>query len=150
MSDNSEIESAAGALADAVKGRRKVAKKGNRSWAPAAPLGIRSKDPSSRLRWVHAEPANMLRKRAEGWEQARMGDAIHDRPNGVDSGVGTPAGVLEYRDMVLMKMPEEMAREREEYYRNASQEQVSGLKTRTKRDIRARTGVTVEGDITID
>jgi len=52
--------------------------------------------------------------------------------------------------MVLMKMPEEMAREREAYYRNASQEQLTGLKTRTKRDIRSKTGVTVEGDITID
>jgi hypothetical protein len=150
MADNNEIETGVGALADSMKGRKKVAKKGNRSWSPAAPLGIKAKDPSNRLRWVHAEPANMLKKRAEGWEQADVGDAVHDRPNGVESGSGTPAGVLEYRDMVLMKMPEEMAREREAYYRNASQEQVSGLKTRAKRDIRAKTGVTVEGDITID
>jgi hypothetical protein len=150
MADNNEIETGVGALADSMKGRKKVAKKGNRSWRPAAPLGIKAKDPSNRLRWVHAEPANMLKKRAEGWEQADVGDAVHDRPNGVESGSGTPAGVLEYRDMVLMKMPEEMAREREAYYRNASQEQVSGLKTRAKRDIRAKTGVTVEGDITID
>jgi hypothetical protein len=150
MADNNEIETGVGALADSMKGRKKVAKKGNRSWTPAAPLGIKAKDPSNRLRWVHAEPANMLKKRAEGWEQADVGDAVHDRPNGVESGSGTPAGVLEYRDMVLMKMPEEMAREREAYYRNASQEQVSGLKTRAKRDIRAKTGVTVEGDITID
>ena len=150
MADNTEIETGVGALAESVWGRKKVAKKGNRSWTPAAPLGIKAKDPSNRLRWVHAEPANMLKKRAEGWEQADVGDAVHDRPNGVESGSGTPAGVLEYRDMVLMKMPEEMAREREAYYRNASQEQVSGLKTRAKRDIRAKTGVTVEGDITID
>jgi len=150
MADNTEIETGVGALAESVRGRKKVAKKGNRRWAPAAPLGIKAKDPSNRLRWVHAEPANMLKKRAEGWEQASVGDAVHDRPNGVESGSGTPAGVLEYRDMVLMKMPEEMAREREAYYRNASQEQVSGLKTRAKRDIRAKTGVTVEGDITID
>lgn len=150
MADNNEIETGVGALAESMKGRKKVAKKGSRSWAPAAPLGIKAKDPSNRLRWVHAEPANMLKKRAEGWEQANVGDAVHDRPNGVESGSGTPAGVLEYRDMVLMKMPEEMAREREAYYRNASQEQVSGLKTRAKRDIRAKTGVTVEGDITID
>jgi len=150
MADNHEIETGAGALAESMKGRKKNAKKGNRSWTPAAPLGIKAKDPSNRLRWVHAEPANMLRKRAEGWEQADVGDAVHDRPNGVESGAGTPAGVLEYRDMVLMKMPEEMAREREAFYRNASQEQVSGLKTRAKRDIRAKTGVTVDGDITID
>jgi hypothetical protein len=150
MSEMNEIETAAGALAESVRGRKKVAKKGNRSWAPAAPLGIKSRDPSNRLRWVHAEPANMLKKRAEGWEPAKLGDAIHDRPSGVESGAGTPAGVLEYRDMVLMKMPEEMALEREAYYRSQSQEQVSGLKTRAKRDIRAKTGVTVDGDITID
>jgi len=34
-------DSAAGALAE--KGRKKSAKKGNRSWAPAAPLGIKSR-----------------------------------------------------------------------------------------------------------
>lgn len=149
MADN-EIESGSGALADSLRGRKKAVKKGNRSWQPAAPLGIKAKDPSSRLRWVHAESANMLKKRAEGWEQADVGDAVHDRPNGVESGAGTPAGVLEYRDMVLMKMPEEMAREREAYYRNTSQEQLQGLKTRAKRDIRSKTGVSVEGDITID
>ena len=150
MADNNEIETGVGALAESMKGRKKVAKKGNRSWAPAAPLGIKAKDPSNRLRWVHAEPANMLKKRAEGWEQASVGDAVHDRPNGVESGSGTPAGVLEYRDMVLMKMPEEMARERESYYREVSQQQLSGLAARTKNDIRSKTGAVVDGEIKID
>lgn len=128
----------------------KAVKKGSRSWAPAAPLGIKSKDPAYRLRWVHAEPANMLRKRAEGWEQAGRNDAVHDRPNGVESGAGTPAGVLEYRDMVLMKIPEEMAQEREVYYRTQAQQQLSGLTARAKTEINARTGALVDGEIKID
>lgn len=146
--ENDEI--LGGEVEPKVRGRAKPAKKGNRSWTPAAPLAIRSKDPASRLRWVHTDPANMLKKRAEGWEQANRHDAIHDRPNGVESGIGAPTGVLEYRDMVLMKIPEEMAREREAYYREVSQQQLSGLTARARNDIQARTGAVVDGDIKID
>lgn len=134
-----------------LRGRgSKPQKKGNRSWAPAAPLGIKSRDPSFRLRWVHAEPANMMRKQAEGWEQANSSDAVHDRPNGVESGRGSPAGVLEYRDMVLMKIPEEMARERASYYESRTRETLSGLTAKAKNEIRAKTGVSVSGEIQID
>lgn len=146
MSDNEILD---GEIEPRARGRMKPVKKGNRSWTPAAPLAIRSKDPASRLRWVHTDPANMLKKRAEGWEAASRHDAVHDRPNGVDSGAGAPAGVLEYRDMVLMKMPEEMARERESYYREVSQQQLSGLTARAKNDIRAKTGALVDGEIKI-
>jgi hypothetical protein len=128
----------------------KPVKKGTRSWAPSAPLGIKSRDPAYRLRWVNTEPSNMLRKRSEGWEPATRHDAVHDRPSGVESGAGTPAGVLEYRDMVLMKIPEEMAQERAAYYQNQARQQLSGLTTRAKADINAKTGALVDGDIKID
>lgn len=149
----SEQVSQAGEPAIVTRGRTtKTAtpKKGNRSWTPAAPLGLKARNPEDRLRWVSTDQANLMKKRAEGWEYADKGDAVHDRPNGVESGVGAPAGVLEYRDMVLMKMPEELAREREAYYQARAQEQLSGLSSRTKRDIAAQTGAIVEGEIKID
>jgi len=133
-----------------VKKKVKPAKKGNRSWAPAAPLGLKSRDPSNRLRWVHSEAANVLRKKAEGWEPAAAGDAVHDRPHGVESGQGLPAGILEYRDSILMKMPEELALARDSYYRDRAGQQLSGIATRSKRKIRDATGVPVDGEITID
>lgn len=92
----------------------------------------------------------MLKKRAEGWERASRSDAVHDRPHGVESGVGSPADVLEYRDMVLMKLPEEVAREREAYYRTQAQQQLSGLQSRATNEIRAKTGAMVNGSIQID
>lgn len=154
MSDDVTIQGDDSSLEGAIRKRggirQQAPKKGNRSWTPAAPLGIKAKDPANRLRWVHAEPANMLKKRAEGWERATRADAVHDRPNGVESGIGTPADVLEYRDMVLMKIPEEMAQERESYYRNQAQQQLSGLQARARQEIHAKTGATVSGEIKID
>lgn len=149
MSEDNEVP--AGESDFAMRGRgKKPVKKGSRSWVPAAPLGIKSRDPAARLRWVSTESANMLKKRAEGWEMASKNDAVHDRPNGVESGVGTSAGVLEYRDMVLMKIPEEMARAREDYYREAAQQQLAGLTARAKNDIRSKTGAVIDGEIKID
>lgn len=128
----------------------KAKKKGNRSWRPAAPLALKAKDSSFRMKWGHTDPARMMRARAEGWEPADPGDAIHDRPSGVDAGKGTPAGVVEYRDMVLLKMPEELARERDAYYREAAMNQLNAIKTRAKKEIRQQTGVSVEGSVTIE
>lgn len=153
MAEDIEIQgdvSLEGAIRKRGVRRVEEPKKGARSWVPAAPLGIKAKDPTNRLRWVHAEPANMLKKRAEGWERATRSDAVHDRPNGVESGVGAPADVLEYRDMVLMKLPEDVAREREAYYRTQAQQQLSGLQSRAKTEIRRQTGATVDGSIQID
>tara|TARA_R110000868_G_scaffold243723_2_gene499746 strand:+ start:137 stop:595 length:459 start_codon:yes stop_codon:yes gene_type:complete len=132
------------------KKAKPAAKKGNRSWAPAAPLGLKSRDLSNRLRWVHTEAANVLRKKAEGWVPASAGDAVHDRPHGVESGDGLPAGILEYRDSILMKMPEELALARDRYYRDRAGQQLSGITGRAKRKIRDATGVAVDGEITID
>jgi len=52
--------------------------------------------------------------------------------------------------MVLMKIPEEMAQERAAYYQNQARQQLSGLTTRAKADINAKTGALVDGDIKID
>jgi len=133
------------------KGAKAKAKKtGSRSWRPAAPLALKSRDPAFRLKWGRSDPAQMMRARAEGWVQADPKDAIHDRPNGVEGGQGAPAGVTEYRDMVLLKMPEELARERDAYYREAAQKQLRGIRTRAKREIRQQTGISVEGEVTIE
>ena len=125
-------------------------RKGNRSWVPAAPLAIKSADPEYRLKWVHSDPANVMRKRAEGFVNAEPGDATHDRPPGVESGTGRHGSVTQYRDMVLMKIPEEMALARADYYETAAKKQLNGVKTRSKQDLRDKTGVTVTGDITIE
>jgi len=131
------------------KKAKKVAK-GTRSWKPAAPLAIKSRDPNYRIKWVHTDAANVLRKKAEGWAMADTGDARHARPGSVESGAGDGGSITEFRDMVLMKMPESMARERDAYYQNRANEQLMGVKDRDKKKIRAATGVLVDGEITIE
>jgi len=43
-----------------------------------------------------------------------------------------------------------VAREREAYYRTQAQQQLSGLQSRAKTEIRRQTGATVDGSIQID
>lgn len=141
----------AGALLGSEEATKKrVKKKGSRSWRPAAPLALKSRDPSFRMKWGYTDPARMMRAQAEGWVPADPGDAVHDRPSGIDAGKGTPSSIVEYRDMVLLKMPEELAKERDAYYREAATTQLNTIKTRAKKEIRQQTGVTVDGSVTIE
>lgn len=134
-------------MVEAIKPR-----KGNKSWRPAALLEVKSRDPSFRLRWVDADPANLMRKRAEGWVTAEKGDAVHDRPPTVESGSGDQSSITSYRNMVLMKMPEEMALARAEYYQEQAAAQVATIKDRLNEDLGQRTGGKVQatGRITIE
>jgi hypothetical protein len=152
VSIREDLAEAAASDEPVSKGKKaKVEKrKGNRSWVPAAPLAIKSADKDYRLKWVYADAANVMRKRAEGFVNAEPGDATHDRPPGVESGTGRHGSVTQYRDMVLMKIPEEMALARAEFYEEAAKRQLHGVKSRSKQDLRDKTGVTVTGDITIE
>lgn len=149
-SNETGVADLAGALAAGDESAKKPKKKGNRSWRPAAPLGLKAKNPNFRMKWGHTDPARMMRAQAEGWVPADPGDAVHDRPSGVDAGKGAPSSITEYRDMVLLKMPEEMAKERDAYYREAASSQLNGIKTRAKKEIRQQTGVAIEGSVTIE
>jgi hypothetical protein len=149
-SNPTSLSEAAATAESPRKGKMVKKTKGTRSWAPAAPLDIKSADPNFRLKWVHVDAANMMRKRAEGWVNADHGDATHNRPHGVESGKGGPSSVVEYRDMVLMKIPEEMALARAEYYEAQAQKQLHGIKQRTKNDSRNQSGVHLTGEVTIE
>lgn len=110
-------------------------KKGNSSWKPAARLDARV--PSGYVgRWVDKDPANMAKKLAEGWLPATEVNGAtgeHNRPNLVQDGKPLTS-VTEYRESVLMLMPEETAQQRRAYFENVTAEQLRGLKRKAQAD----------------
>lgn len=124
----------------------KPVKKGTPSWRPHKTLEVKSQRPGFRQRWVNADPANLEKKQAEGWKFAEA--AEHDRPKGVEHGKGL--GTLkQYRDLVLMEMPEDMAQARSEYYQNETKAQVGGITKRLK-DKLAQGNAASYGDVQIN
>lgn len=107
-------------------------KKGKSSWRPAARLDLRNKDPNFRYRWVTKEQDNLNRKALEGWVPANSinggGSAEHLAPGLVNDGKSL-TGTTEYRESVLMVIPEEKAKERDAYFSEQTAKQTLGLKS---------------------
>lgn len=128
---------------------QKQNKKGTSSWRPFKTLDVKKKDTAKRLRWVNTDPANLERKQAEGWVFAQDAETVHDRPKGVDHGKGI--GTLkQYRDLVLMEMPEDQAEARAEYYRERTRHQSDGVTKQVRDKVnQGLPGATVYGDVKI-
>jgi len=125
----------------------KPVKKGTASWRPAKTLEVKSHRPGFRQRWVNIDPANVEKKMAEGWVYAEKSE--HDRAKGVDHGknIGT---VKQYRDLVLMEIPEEIALARTEYHRAETESQVSGITKRLKRKLAESGNAATYGAVTLN
>lgn len=110
------------------------AKKGRQSWRPAKRLSIRGQTPGFRLRWANKDPANIQKKLAEGWVPANKTNGINveqEFPGLVHD--GSPlSGCPEYRDAVLMALPEETAQERTAYFAEQSAKQIRAVKDRAQ------------------
>lgn len=125
----------------------KPVKKGNPSWRPHKTLEVRNQRPGMRLRWVNTDPANLEKKQAEGWKFAETTE--HDRAKGVEHGKGL-GSVKQYRDLVLMEMPEELAVARNEYFQNETKAQVGGITKRLKSKLAESGSAATYGDVQIN
>jgi hypothetical protein len=107
-------------------------KKGKSSWRPASMLDLSNKDPNYRYRWVSKEPGNMMKKTAEGWVPANKinggGSAEHLAPGLIQDGKQLD-GNINYRESVLMVIPEEKAKERDSYFSDQTARQTLSLKS---------------------
>lgn len=124
-------------------------KKGNASWKPHQALSLKNTAPGMRYRWANKDDLNLERKLAEGWDFADSGEAFHSRPKTVEAGRGTASSRTEYRDLVLMKTPEENARARADYYAQRTSEQTEGLKGRLESRLRSGGAARATGEIVI-
>lgn len=130
-----------------------VTKKSGVKWAPAKLLDtISGLDFNNyTYRWVNRDDANIVKKKAEGWEVASTlkGDAIeHKRPGLLDDGSNMNPSITEYRELLLMKLPNHLAEARKSYYEEMTASTVSGIKDSAVSRARALGG-NISGDIHI-
>ncbi len=95
-----------------------ASKRGRRSWKPAQLLTVRNRTPGYGYRWVDKDADNIRRKEEEGWIKVTKTSGLageHERPEGVEDGGPLCSDDTEYRELVLMAMPDEIALDRKEY-----------------------------------
>ena len=115
-----------------------------RPWQPASILHIPAKFKDSRFvyRWAtESKEGNIRKKLMEGWihdkEVAKKMEAANFLQNQTILDGSSPDGNLRMREMVLMRMPVEMAKERTLYYQEKS--------VAAKEDAQARYDEAMEG-----
>lgn len=125
-------------------------KKGNSSWKPASVTDVINKEAGYRYRWSEKSTDNLFKKQAEGWETVNglQGDAVKpDQPNRIDGGAKMTS-IYEKHDLILQRIPEDLALERDAYYNNETARRTSGLTAHVKKEI-GKEGAQSHGDITI-
>jgi hypothetical protein len=101
---------------------------------------------------VNKDPDNLAKKSQEGWEPVRAGSGDVAKPvdsNKIEEGKNLTS-VYEKRDVMLHRIPEELAEGRDEFFNQKSSRQVAGLTSHIKRDMASKGGnAPVHGEITI-
>jgi len=126
-------------------------KKGRSTWQPANVLDVFDKEPGYRYRIVEKSPKNVAKKEREGWE---IVSAINGAQTSLDQGnyLDKPkqqTSVLEGYDYVVMRIPEEMAKERDTYFNSESARRMSALRKEAKAEM-SKSGGAVHGEITFE
>ncbi|MGI9504395.1 MAG: hypothetical protein ACR2RE_15205 [Geminicoccaceae bacterium] len=120
-------------------------KKGKSSWKPAQKLSLYQKQPGFRYRWCDkSDPQNLAKKEAEGWFYVNPetgAKAEHDNPG--DSGASLTRA-SEYRELVLMALPESVAKERDAFFREKTRSQTASIEERARDDAKKRIGPEAE------
>jgi hypothetical protein len=129
-------------------------KKGKPTWKPAAMLDVVDKKKGFRMRWASNDPLNLQRKKAEGWVMANKEtgiDAEHEHPEKTGDG-HSMTSVTEYRDLVLMALPEELGKARDEYIEERTELQTMNLKRNLEDDLKNKKGKSADtyGKIVIE
>lgn len=140
---------------DAVKEMQPIGaqpeKKGKRSWKPHSLLDVYDKQSGYRYRWVNKEPQNVYKKKAEGWEMvsgitsdtAKQPEHVKRMMDGANI-----TSIIEKHDCVLMRLPEELATERDDYFRNQTARRTQGITDHIHKEA-AKQGTETHGEITI-
>lgn len=126
-------------------------KKGSASWKPAPILDVTGKEDGYRYRWVNKEAGNIAKKKREQWEMVSQGtssdNAAHVSGGKVDSSHNLTS-IQETHDGVLMRIPEEIALQRDAYYNNENERRISGITAHIKDKIQ-KEGGKAHGKITV-
>lgn len=120
-------------------GRPPVAlKKGNPSWKPANVDETFGKEDGYRYRWINKDEANLAKKKQERWEVV---SGIGGQNTTTEAGTGRIddgkqlTSVRERFGQVLARMPEEDAKQRDNYFNNESARRVKALRKQAQKDL---------------
>lgn len=126
-------------------------KKGIPSWKPASVTDVANKEEGYRYRWSNKNPDNLAKKAIEGWETVSglTGDKSKPSEERIQDGKNL-ASTYEKHDVILQRMPEELALGRDEYFNNETLRRTAGLTAHLKKEMKDKGGnAPVHGDITI-
>jgi len=116
---------------------KKEKKKGSVSWRPSSILGIPThlKDPNYRYRWCDKDKlGNIRKKESEGWEIDKV---LSRKMTSLNTTIndGSPLdGATTMRELIVMKMPVEMAEARNKYYEDRANGSMEEMNEQFKRD----------------
>lgn len=125
-------------------------KKGKTSWSPASLNEFSFKEEGYRYRMSRNDPENLAKKSQEGWETVsgiQSGQTKHNAAERINDGSNLTS-VLEGRDWVLQRLPEDLAAGRDEYYNSEVERRTAGLTSHIKKEI-GKSGANTHGQITI-
>lgn len=128
-------------------------KKGKSSWKPASVTDVIDKEDGYRYRYIRKDADNVSKKEAEGWEVVSRGlssDKSKPLEERFQDGKQLTS-TYEKHDLILTRIPEETALERDAYYNNETQRRTMGLTAHLKKEINKATGnrADTHGNITI-
>lgn len=130
-----------------------MSKKGTASWRPAQKLDVTGKVKGYRYRLVDKDPLNLQKKEAEGWLFVNAETGIpgtYSRPSTVSDGKSLTTENT-YRELVLMALPEEVAKERDAYYNAVTDRQTAGLKSHLQSEARGvNPAAAIHGKVVIE
>jgi len=127
-------------------------KKGRDSWQPASILDVFDKEDGFRYRVVEKSHRNVAKKLREGWEMVSALASPQTGNNSIGNGIDigrSLTSVHEGHDYVIMRMPEETGKLRDNYINRENERRTMALKRLTSEDIR-KTGAPVHGSITME
>lgn len=126
-------------------------KKGKSSWKPASVTDVVDKEPGYRYRWCNKDGDNLSKKAIEGWETVSglTSDKTKLSEERFQDGKNLTS-IYEKHDVILQRIPEELAQERDAYFNNQTSRRTAGLTAHLKKEIKEKGGnAQVHGDITI-
>lgn len=126
-------------------------KKGRPSWKPASVTDITDKEAGYRYHWARKDSDNLAKKEAEGWETVSKVTA--DKTSALSDGKmesgKSMTSVHEKHDLVLQRIPEDVALERDAYMNNLTELRTRGLTSHFKQQAQKAGNAPVHGEITI-
>lgn len=111
-------------------------------WRPVRKLEVPPAPEGYKYRWIREsmmgseDRSNVSRRIREGWELVRGSDLPADFQLPTMDGNGRHEGVVYNEGLLLAKMPVETVQERQEYYRQKTQEQSNSLDNNMFNDAR--------------